>query len=127
MKKDLSRQIDELIISCAIGNGYDEAKLMRLASEYGTMSDSYKFSKMNLAFDFEHEKQIASQLEKEVNDYILRFRSALCSPKLQIYKELGRHGTIFKNKPRKPSKTSSKCTILGGKRRTRINSKRRRS
>jgi len=124
MKKDLSRRIDELIISCAIGNGCDEAELMRLAHQYGAVSNSYKFSKMMRAFDFDDEKQIASRLEKEVNDTIRRFHSA------RIFSELGPHGKIFKNRPKaSPKKACSpktcRCNILGGKRRTRIKSKRR--
>jgi len=136
-KKELSRRIDELIVSCAIGMGCDEAELMHLASEYGTVSDSYKISKMKLAFDFEHEKKTALRLQEEVNDHIRRFRSAVGShgrilQNRQFYSELGPHGRIFKNRKPKPSpkKTCSSrrgCNMLGGKRRTRINSKRRRS
>lgn len=133
-KKELSRRIDELIASCAIGQlgmGCDKAELMHLASEYGTVSDSYTFSKLRLAFDFEYEKTIALRLQEEVNDHIRRFRSAVGShgrirPKRQFYSELGPHGRIFENRKRS-SKTRRHCNILGGKRRTRINSKRRRS
>ena len=137
----LSRQIDELIISCAIGIGCDEAELMRLASEYGTVSDSYTFSKRRLAFDTEDEKKIALRLQKEVNDHIRRFRSAVGSHgrvhQLPLFhRELGRPGTFnaWKHyKPKSPKKPCSPitrrsyCNILGGKRRTRINSKRRRA
>jgi hypothetical protein len=123
MKKDLSRRIDALIAHCAIGKGCDEAELMRLARQYGTVSDSYTFSKTMIAFDFEYEKQIALHLQKEVNDNIRSFRIEVCSPTRQLYSELGPHGNILKKRPPKPPKT--RCNILGGKRRTRINSKRR--
>ena len=139
----LSRQIDELIISCAIGNGCDEAELMRLASEYGTVSDSYTFSKRMLAFDSEDEKKIALRLQKEVNDHIRRFRSAVGSHgrvhQLPLFhRELGPRGITFntwkhykpKASPKKacsPKTRRSYCNMLGGKRRTIVNSKRRRS
>ena len=142
--EELSRQIDELIISCAIGMGCDEAELMRLASEYGTVSDSYTLSKRRVAFDTENEKKIALRLQKEVNDHIRRFRSAVGSHgrvhQLPLFnRELGPRGITFntwkhyKPKPKaSPKKTCSpktrrSCNILGGKRRTRVNSKRRRS
>ena len=147
--KELSDRIDELIVSCAIGMGCDEAELMRLTSEYGNVSHSYTFPKRLLAFDFEHEKKIALQLEKKVNNVILQQR--------RMYGELGSHGSIFKtrkHKPRTPSpkkaspkkaspqkaspqkaspqKASPKacsrrsyCNVMGGKRRT--NTKRRRN
>jgi hypothetical protein len=144
--QELSDRIDELIVSCAIGMGCDEAELMRLTSEYGNVSHSYTFPKRLLAFDFEHEKKIALQLEKKVNNVILQQR--------RMYGELGSHGSIFKtrkHKPRTPSpkkaspqkaspqkaspKASPKacspktrrsyCNVMGGKRRT--NTKRRRN
>ena len=135
--KELSDQINEIIVSCAIGMGCDEAKLKRLASEYGNVSHSYTLSKKLLAFDFEHEKQTALQLEKKVNDVIIQQR--------RIYGELGSRGSSFKiRKPKTPSptkaspkaspKTSPKaspktrrsyCNMMGGKRRT--NTKRRRN
>jgi hypothetical protein len=136
-KKELSRRIDEIIVSCAIGMGCDKAELMRLASEYGNVSDSYTFSKLMLAFEFEHEKKIALLLQEEVNDHIRRFRSAVGShgrilQTRQFYSELGSHGKNLKNrKPKASPKASPKktlrCNVLGGKRRTRINSKRRRA
>ena len=148
--EELSRQIDELIISCAIGMGCDEAELMRLASEYGTVSDSYTLSKRRIAFDTEDEKKIALRLQKEVNDHIRRFRSAVGSHgrvhQLPLFhRELGPRGITFNNtwkhyykpkpkpkaSPKKPcspkTRRGSYCNILGGKRRTRVNSKRRRS
>jgi hypothetical protein len=142
MAEFISRRIDELIISCAIGNGCDEAELMRLASEYGAVSDSYKFSNTLLAFDFEHEKQIALRLQKEVNDNIRRFRSAFGSNgrvrQLPLFhSQLDPRGITFKTwkhyKPKPKAspkkacspKTRRSCNILGGKRRIRIKSKRR--
>ena len=141
MEKELSRRIDELIISCAIGQfgmGCDKAELTRLASEYGNVNDSYKLSPTLLAFESENEKNIALNLEKKVNDIIFQQR--------RFYRELGlgSHGSIFKTKTRKykprtpsprtpspracsPKTRRSHCNMMGGKRRTRINSKRRRS
>ena len=49
LEKELSRQIDELIVSCAIGMGCDEAELKRLASEYGNVAHSYTLSKNRVA------------------------------------------------------------------------------
>ena len=137
-EKELSRRIDELIISCAIGPfgmGCDKAKLTRLASEYGNVNDSYyKLSPTLRAFESENEKKIALNLEKRVNDIIFQQR--------RFYRELGSHGSIFKTrkyKPRTPSPRTpspracspktrrSHCNMMGGKRGTRINSKRRRS
>jgi hypothetical protein len=144
-KKELSRRIDEIIVSCAIGMGCDKAELMRLASEYGNVSDSYTFSKLRLAFEFEHEKKIALLLQEEVNDHIRRFRSAVGShgrilQTRQFYSELGSHGKNLKNRkpkaspkaspnasPKASPKKTLRCNVLGGKRRTRINSKRRRA
>jgi hypothetical protein len=149
LEKELSRQIDELIVSCAIGMGCDEAELKRLASEYGNMSHSYTLSKNRVAFDFEHEKKTALQLEQKVNNIIIQQR--------RIYGELGSRRSSFKiRKPKTPSptkaspktspkaspktspkaspKTSPKaspktrrsyCNMMGGKRRT--NTKRRRN
>ena len=129
LEKELSEQINEIIVSCAIGMGCDEAKLKRLASEYGNVSHSYTLSKKLLAFDFEHEKQTALQLEKKVNDVIIQQR--------RIYGELGSRRSSFKiRKPKTPSPTKaspkaspktrrSYCNMMGGKRRT--NTKRRRN
>jgi hypothetical protein len=144
LKKELSHQIDELIVSCAVGMGCDEAKLKRLASEYGNVSHSYTLSKNRVAFDFEHEKKTALQLEQKVNNIIIQQRS--------IYGELGSRRSSFKpRKPKTPSPTKatkasptkasptkasptkacspktrrSYCNMMGGKRRT--NTKRRRN
>jgi hypothetical protein len=102
MKQELSDRIDELIISCAIGMGCDEAELMRLTSEYGNVSHSYTLPKRLLAFDFEHEKKIALQLQEQVNNVIVQQR--------RMYGELGSHGSIFKTRKHKPMKPPKKAS-----------------
>jgi len=100
LEKELSRQIDELIVSCAIGMGCDEAELKRLASEYGNVAHSYTLSKNRVAFDFEHEKKTAMQLEQKVNNIIIQQR--------RIYGELGSRRSSFKTrKPKTPSPTKA--------------------
>ncbi len=145
MSKTLSRQIDGLIVSCAIGMGCDEAELMHLAFEYGNKHPSlYKLSDAHLrSLETKEERTMALQLEDKVNDVIIQQR--------RVYSELGVHGSIFKSRKHKPrtpspktpspkkaspktpspkkaspnpkacSKTRRHCNILGGKRRTRIN------
>jgi hypothetical protein len=93
-KNELSEQIDELIVSCAIGMGCDEIELKRLASKYGNVSHSYALPKRLLAFDFEHEKKIALQLQEQVNNVLVQQR--------RMYGELGSHGSIFKTRKHKP-------------------------
>ena len=144
--ENLSQQIDEHIISCAIGIGCNKAELMRLASEYGNTSHHhYKFwnAKTPHALE-EHEKKMALKLQEQVNDVILQQR--------RVYSELGPHGRIFKyrknkNKPSPTTPTTpttptpttrvsptprtqhksrrSYCNVMGGKRGT--NTKRRRN
>jgi hypothetical protein len=100
MSKTLSRQIDGLIVSCAIGMGCDKAELMRLASEYGNKHHSlYRLSDANLrSLETKEERTMALGLEDKVNDVIIQ--------QTRVYSELGSHGIIFKtrkHKPRTPS------------------------
>lgn len=102
MSKTLSRQIDGLIVSCAIGMGCDKAELMRLASEYGNKHHSlYRLSDANLrSLETKAERTMALELEDKVNDVIFQ--------QTRVYSELGSHGSIFKTRKHKPRTPSPK-------------------
>ena len=76
-KKELTEQIDALIVSCAIGMGCDEDELKRLAIKYAThFTGPYKLSPMHFrALDENLDTGI--QLTKRVNALMDAARSRL--------------------------------------------------
>lgn len=135
-QKKLSRQIDALIVSCALGMECDETELMLLASEYRSNSKSpYKLNYTNWrSLETDAERETALSLEAKVNDAdanhtIGHFYNEL-GPSAKIFKtarSLSRKNTTPKKSPPKksPPKTSPKacsrkrCSILGGRHSTR--------
>lgn len=109
MSKELSRQIDALIVSCALGMACDEAELMRLATEYRRKYKSpYELNDMHMrSLETDAEKSIALNLEAKINDIDVNYTM------MQFYNELGSKGDIFKNRKsikRVASKVSPKGT-----------------
>ena len=143
-KETLNRKIQNIIVQCALGEPFamgepcDETELEVLAVEYATkFRCTFKLAEF-WPHDLENtEQKEALRLENKVNNIILRYLSAFglnrrVGELTLFHKELGNYGKNYGKtwkhyKKASPKKTSSKCTILGGKRRTRINSKRRRS
>jgi len=153
-KKALGKKIHNIIVLCALGEPCDETELDALAVEYATeFRCPYQLSAAHMrSLETDAERETARRLEDKVNDTIrqqLRLHSAWGSHG-RIYSELGSHGMIFRKtlkrtspkraspkaaspkaaSPKKacsPKTRRSYCNMLGGKRRTRINSKRRRS
>jgi hypothetical protein len=149
-----SKKIHNMIVLCALGEPCDETELDALAVEYaGEFRCPYQLSAAHMrSLETPAEQKEAMRLEDKVNDTIrqqLRLHSAWGSHG-RIYSELGSHGMIFRKtlkraspKRASPKRASPKaaspkaacspttrrsyCNMMGGKRRTRINSKRRRS
>ena len=126
-KKELTRQIDTLIISCVIGNDCDEAELMRLASNYGNVYHSlYELSDANLrSLETKEERTMALRLEHKVNNFIFQQK--------RFYSEMGSRGSVFKTRKHKVKTPSpraktpspraktrrSYCNVMGGTKRRR--------
>jgi hypothetical protein len=139
-KKTLNRKIQNIIVQCSLGEPCDEPELDDLAVEYATkFRCAFKLAEF-WPHDLENsEKKEALRLENKVNNIILRYLSAFGSNgrvgELTLFhKELGNYGKTWKHYKPKPKaspkkacspKTRRSCNILGGKRRTRIKSKRR--
>jgi len=109
MSKQLSRQIDALIVSCALGMACDEAELMRLATEYRRKYKSpYELNDMHMrSLETDAEKSIALNLEAKINDIDVNYTMK------HFYNELGSKGDIFrksKSIKRVASKVSPKGT-----------------
>jgi hypothetical protein len=69
-KKELTEQIDKLVVSCAIGMGCDEIELKRLAIEYAThFTGPYELSRMHLRA-LDENLEMGIQLTKKVNVFI---------------------------------------------------------
>lgn len=69
-KKELTKQIDALIVSCAIGMGCDEIELKRLAIKYAThFTGPYVLSPMHLGL-LDENREMGIQLTKKVNVFI---------------------------------------------------------
>jgi hypothetical protein len=69
-KKELTEQIDELVVSCAIGMGCDEIELKRLAIKYAThFTGPYELSRMHLRA-LDENLEMGIQLTKKVNVFI---------------------------------------------------------
>ncbi len=68
-KKALSGEIDAIIVSCALNEGCDEARLVRLAIDYATVFRCpYQFSAAHMRLmETEQERETALTLEKKVN------------------------------------------------------------
>ena len=76
-KKNLSRQIDALIVSCAIGMGCDEIELKRLAIEYAThFTGPYELSRIHLRA-LDENLDMGIELTKKVNIFIDAARSRI--------------------------------------------------
>ena len=105
MSKQLSRQIDALIVSCALGMACDEAELMRLATEYRRKYKSpYELNYMHMrSLETDAEKSIALNLEAKINDIDVNYTMK------HFYNELGPNGYIFK-KRRKSTKRNTSPT-----------------
>jgi hypothetical protein len=71
-KKALSREIDAGIVACALGQGCDEAELVRLSIEYATQFRCpYQFAAMHMrSLETDAERATARQLEVNVNNVI---------------------------------------------------------
>ena len=70
LKKELTDQIDALIVSCAIGMGCDEIELKRLAIKYAThFTGPYELSPMRLGL-LDENREMGIQLIKKVNVFI---------------------------------------------------------
>jgi hypothetical protein len=67
-KKALSREIDGIIISCALNQGCDETELVRLAIEFATVFRcQYEFSAENMrSMETEEERETVLRLEQKV-------------------------------------------------------------
>ena len=142
MSKQLSRQIDAHIVSCATGMACDEAELMRLATEYRSKYNSpYELNYMHMrSLETDAEKAIALNLEAKINDIDVNHTMQ------RFYSELGPTGHVFKTRksvkriasppkasprpsPRacSPKTRRSYCSVQGGtKRRRRQRQQRRR-
>jgi hypothetical protein len=80
-KKELTKQIDALIVSCAIGMGCDEVELKRLAIEYAThFTGPYELSRMHLRA-LDENLEMGIQLTKKVNVFIDAARARIKSVK----------------------------------------------
>jgi hypothetical protein len=139
-----SKKIHNMIVLCALGEPCDETELDALAIEYAAeFRCPYQLSAAHMrSLETPAEKKEALRLETKVNDTILQQLHLH-----RIYSELGSHGMIFNTRKHKqkagspkraspnagspkrasPKTRRSHCNMMGGKRRTRINSKRRRS
>ena len=102
-KKELTREIDALIVLCVLGNGCDEAELMRLASNYGNKYHSlYELSDANLrSLETKEERTAALRLEHKVNNFIFQQK--------RFYSEMGSHGSVFKTRKHKPKTPSPRA------------------
>jgi hypothetical protein len=131
--KQLFRQIDAFIVSCAIGNNCDNTELMRLANEYRRNTKiPYELNYMHMrSLETDAEKAIALNLEAKINDIdvnhtMRRFYSEL-GPNANVFKtarSLSRKNTTMKTSPtpkKSPPKSCSRkrCSMLGGRRRRR--------
>ena len=80
-KKELTKHIDALIVSCAIGMGCDEVELKRLAIEYATrFTGPYVLSPMHLGL-LDENREMGIQLTKKVNVFIDAARARIKSVK----------------------------------------------
>ena len=68
-KKALSGEIDAIIVSCALNEGCDEARLVRLAIDYATVFRCpYQFSAAHMRLmETKQERETVLTLEKKVN------------------------------------------------------------
>ena len=68
-KKALSGEIDAIIVSCALNEGCDEARLVRLAVDYATVFRCpYQFPAIHMrSMETKQERETALTLEKKVN------------------------------------------------------------
>jgi hypothetical protein len=68
-KKALSQEIDDIIISCALNEGCDEARLVRLAIDYATVFRCpYQFPAIHMrSMETKQERDTVLMLEKKVN------------------------------------------------------------
>lgn len=68
-KKALSQEIDEIIISCTLNQGCDEASLVRLAIQFATVFRcEYKFSEKYMrSMETDEERATVLRLEQKVN------------------------------------------------------------
>ena len=68
-KKALSGEIDAIIVSCALNEGCDEARLVRLAVDYATVFRCpYQFPAIHMrSMETKQERETVLTLEKKVN------------------------------------------------------------
>lgn len=71
-KKALSREMDAIIVGCALGEACDEAELVRLAIEYATVFRcEYQLPATHMrSLETEAERGVARQLEANVNKVV---------------------------------------------------------
>ena len=71
-KKALSREIDAIIVGCALGEACDEAELVRLAIDYATVFRcEYQLPATHMrSLETEAERGVARRLEANVNNVV---------------------------------------------------------
>jgi hypothetical protein len=71
-KKALSREIDAIIVGCALGEACDEAELVRLAIDYATVFRcEYQLPATHMrSLETEAEQEVARRLEANVNKVV---------------------------------------------------------
>ena len=70
-KKQLSNEIDELIVNCAVNFECDETQLKQLAIAYAQFRCPYLLRYIHMrSLETEKEKNIAIDMEQKVNDII---------------------------------------------------------
>ena len=111
-KKALSREIDAIIVGCALGEACDEAELVRLAIEYATVfrCNEYKLSANHMrSLETEAERDVARQLEANVNK-VVKHTIRRTTPGLMGQSLLAMQRFTAQPKPARKLMRTCKCT-----------------
>ena len=111
-KKALSREIDAIIVGCALGEACDEAELVRLAIEYATVfrCNEYKLSANHMrSLETEAERDVARQLEANVNK-VVKHTIRRTTPGLMGQSLLAMQRFTAQPKPARKLMRACKCT-----------------
>ena len=72
-KQAKSREMDALVVACALGQYCDDAELVRLAIEYAQYRSPYQISATHMrTLETPEEKAVATELEAKVNNVITK-------------------------------------------------------
>ena len=111
-KKALSKEIDAIIVDCALGEACDEAGLVRLAIEYATVfrCKDYKLSEKHMrSLETEAEQEVARRLEFNVQNVMFRTLRRT-TPGLMGLSLLAMQGFTDQPKPARKLMRACECT-----------------